>query len=174
MRTMFRFRLGLVGIACAAVFGACVDLAGPIPGTGGSGASNTSAPLSPDPTAGGTSPGSGIPPAAGQGGSGTVDSVSFDDDVHPILAAMCGECHTGLDSLPGHGAANADDAFDAVQGMSMGEPVYMRILDRASGVGGFMPPEYAGCGGALGAPGCLSEAEFNLIQLWVDQGASTR
>jgi hypothetical protein len=87
---------------------------------------------------------------------------------------MCGECHTGLDSLPGHGAADPDDAFEAVQGMSMGEPVYLRILDRTAGVGGFMPPEYAGCGGAIGAPGCLSEAEFNLIQLWVDQGASTR
>jgi hypothetical protein len=171
MSTMFRSKLGLMGVTCAAVFSACVDLAGPIPGTGGS---VTSAPLNPAPTTGGTSTDTPPPPAPGQAGSSAGDSVSFDDDVHPILAAMCGECHTGLDSLPGHGAADADDAFEAVQGMSMGEPVYMRILDRTSGVGGFMPPEYAGCGGALGAPGCLSEAEFNLIQLWVDQGASAR
>ena len=172
MRIMFRFRLGLMGITCGTLFSGCVDLAGPIPGTGGT-PGNTSAPLNPSPAAGGTSGDTTPPVGSGQAGSGSTDApVSFDEDVHPILADMCGGCHNADSApLPGHGAADVDAAFDAVQAMSMGEPVYLRILDRASGVGGFMPP---GCGAALGAPGCLSVEEFELIELWVTQGATNR
>ena len=58
----------------------------------------------------------------------------------------------------------------------MGQPVYLRILARASGQGpgGFMPPSYAGCEDGLGAGTCLSVEEFELIELWVEQGASQR
>jgi hypothetical protein len=106
-----------------------------------------------------------------------ADLVSFDRDVHPILVAKCGMCHEGVaPALPDHGAADVDVSFAATQGMSNGEPVYDRILARASGEdpAGFMPPAYAGCLGPLGSPNCLTEEEFETVELWVEQGASNR
>jgi hypothetical protein len=86
---------------------------------------------------------------------------------------MCGQCHAGEDALPAHGAADADEAFEATQGMSRGQPLYERILARGSGndPAGFMPPEYEGCMAALGAPGCLTQADFDVLELWVEEGA---
>lgn len=101
--------------------------------------------------------------------------MSFDRDVHPILVAKCGMCHEGAaPALPDHGAADVDVSFMATQGMSNDEPVYLRILARASGEGGFMPPGYAGCEGPLGSAGCLTQEEYDIIALWVEQGASNR
>jgi hypothetical protein len=158
-----------MAITLGTLLGGCTDLAGPIPstagspGTAGSGPSGTAG----SPTVPG---GAGMAGMAGSGGGG-ADLVSFDDEVHPILVAKCGGCHSGEDALPGHGASDPDDAFMAIQGMSIGEPLSERILLRSSGEGGsFMPP---GCT-ALGAAGCLTQDEFDLIELWVDQGASNR
>ncbi len=160
----------LAGISFVALTSACNDPAGPIPDT-----SNVDA-LQPDPSAnaGGTSTSEGDPTGSGQGGSGnaTPDLVSFDEEIHPILIENCGDCHnTPGGALPGHGAAEADDSFDAVHVESNGDPVYERILARTSGDEALMPP---GCGGAPGTPGCLSQEEYDLIELWVEQGASNR
>lgn len=105
------------------------------------------------------------------------DLISFDDEIHPILVAKCNPCHaTPTAFTPGHAAADPDAAFAATQGMSLDQPVYARILARTSGddPSGFMPPSDVGCMGPLGSEGCLTVAEFDLIQLWVDQGASNR
>ena len=102
------------------------------------------------------------------------DLVSFDDDVHPILVAKCGDCHEDGSALPNHGAVDADASFAATQGTSQGQPLYSRILARTAGEGGFMPPEYDGCEGPLGSGDCLTEAEYAIIELWVEQGASNR
>jgi hypothetical protein len=100
------------------------------------------------------------------------DDVSFDQDVHPILVEKCGMCHEGVaPALPDHGAADLDVAFAATQTVSNDEPVYMRILSRVSGddpIGG-MPP---GCGGPPGSPGCLTPDEYEILELWVEQGAT--
>lgn len=121
---------------------------------------------------GGGSGGTGVtqPPNMGNG-----DQVSFDTDVHPILVTMCGECHSEpAGGLPGHGAADADASFEEVTRMSGSEHVYDRILARAAGIDGFMPPGYIGCEGPLGSMGCLSQAEYDTIALWVEQGAMNR
>lgn len=124
------------------------------------------------------------PPPPNMGGSATQpppeppptndDLVSFNEDVHPILRAKCQPCHAeAAGGLPGHGADDPEEAFEAVQGMSNNEPVYERILARASGVDGFMPPTSAGCEGPLGTAGCLTQEEYDTIALWVEQGAMT-
>jgi hypothetical protein len=117
--------------------------------------------------------------SGGMGGGGMGPAVSFAADIHPILLMKCGagECH-GIDNLfqPGHGSADVEVAYAATQRTSAGAPVYERILLRTSGMDeyGFMPPETFGpmpCQGALDAPGCLTTAEWELIQAWVSQGA---
>jgi len=115
---------------------------------------------------------------AGNGGTGGGDAVSFATDVYPLLRMRCGlsGCHDGSSApvLPAHGAADEAVAYEATQDISMIDnmtPVYRRILLRASGATdfGFMPPD---CGeGPIGAEGCLSQAEVDLIQAWVEQGA---
>jgi hypothetical protein len=170
-------------VAAAALLVACTDYAGPIPGTEQTTASNEpSTPVTGGQTpSGGTEGGSEETPAGdpppGDPPAGEAELVSFDRDVHPILVAKCGMCHEGAaPALPDHGASDVDVSFAATQGMSDGAPVYERILARASGEdpGGFMPPGYAGCEGPLGTAGCLSVEEFEIIEQWVEQGASNR
>jgi hypothetical protein len=114
-----------------------------------------------------------------EGGTPT-EPLSFAEDVHPILLLKCAGsgCHsddTGFQ--PGHAAPVASDAYMVTQRLSSdGVPVYERILARTSGMDpyGFMPPTTFGpmpCQGALGAPGCLTVAEYALIEEWVAQGA---
>ena len=109
---------------------------------------------------------------------GGADAVSFATDVYPLLRMKCGlsGCHDGSTApfLPAHGASDEMVAYEATQDISMTDgmtPVYERILLRVTGTTdfGFMPPD---CGsGPIGADGCLSQAEVDLIQEWVDQGA---
>jgi hypothetical protein len=127
-------------------------------------------------------PGSGAD--AGVGGSGSsVDAVSFDADIHPILNAKCsgGSCHSRDQGLiqPGHGADDVDDAYAATQLITTaaagGRPavrVYNRIVARGSGSDpfGWMPPNPP-CVASLGAEGCLTQEELTLIEMWVAQGA---
>src|SRR5688572_21597881 len=166
---MVRFGQTSATISVGALLLACIDPAGPIPDN-----STTAVPLEPETNTEGEQPNDGVPVGAGQGGddSAEPDLVSFDADIHPILVENCGQCHsTPGGALPGHGAAAAEDAFAEVHGESNGEPVYMRILTRTSGDAAFMPP---GCGGAPGTPGCLTAEEYDLIERWVEQGASNR
>jgi hypothetical protein len=112
--------------------------------------------------------------ANGQGGGGG-DRVTFTEDIHPILVAKCGDamCHGDADAfLPGHAVADAAVAYQEVLDTSpAGGPVYERILVRISAEpNAIMPPNYAGCMGAIGAEGCISQAEYDLIDAWVDQG----
>jgi hypothetical protein len=140
-----------------------------------------------DDTTGGTSSGGTAGTAnagtsnAGTGGGGG-DAVSFATDVYPILRAKCGSsgCHDGSSApiLPGHGAADEMDAYAATQAPSTRDnvtPVYERILARASGTDqdGMMPPNFANppCNGTIGVGGCLTQAELDIIEAWVDQGA---
>lgn len=108
-------------------------------------------------------------------GAEESELVSFDGDVHPILVAKCGMCHEGVaPALPEHGAADLDVSYAATQAMSNDEPVYMRILARTSGDDpiGLMPPGCAGPPGSAG--GCLTQEEYDIIELWIEQGASNR
>ncbi|MEO8181679.1 MAG: hypothetical protein ABI895_22825 [Deltaproteobacteria bacterium] len=117
--------------------------------------------------------------SAGQGGAGSAGSagaapadagapdsgaaaVSYTNDLQPILVARCSPCHA-TDNDGGHNAASS--YADAVR-------VSARIV-REIGTGG-MPESgsgNAGCnGGDPGDPGCVSAAEFALIQRWVATG----
>ena len=123
-------------------------------------------------------------PDDGQGGSGGAPpAVSFAEDIHPIFLAKCSgsSCHSNANSfIPGHGAEDVAVAYAEATRLSlMGEPVYDRILVRTNSpdAATMMPPPYApstpdrpACQGALGQPGCVTQAEFDLIQDWVDQG----
>jgi hypothetical protein len=161
---------------------ACVDYAGPPPEQQTE--SNQPSAMPPSAMPPSNSPPSNPPPnapppnetpAAGAGDGEADELVSFERDVHPILVAKCGMCHEGVaPALPDHGAADLDVAFAATQAMSNDEPVYMRILARASGddPSGLMPPGCAGPPGSAG--GCLTQEEYETIELWVEQGASQR
>jgi hypothetical protein len=112
------------------------------------------------------------------GGGGMPAAVSFAADIHPILQAKCGAsgCHDGAQAptLPGHGAADVQEAYEATQSTSYtGEPVYERILARITDEDAMMPPSFANppCQGAIGAPGCITADELELIQEWIEQGA---
>lgn len=111
-------------------------------------------------------------PSNGTGGQGGAQ-VTFTRDVHPILVAKCGDsfCHDSPDSgLPGHGAADVDEAYEAVTGLSYaGGPVYERILVRVADPIAMMPPAPR-CNGGIGQPGCITQAELDVLEAWVAQG----
>jgi hypothetical protein len=164
--------------ALALLLAACADPAGPIPseeaGSGGDGTGGTQT--------GSANGGTGTTPPVGQGGTGSPSGggISFDNDVHPILVANCGNpsCH-GMagGALPGHGTMDANAAFAEVQkDSSRGGKIFNRIVARAGGTdpAGFMPPSYEGCEGPLGTGTCLDVAEFETIEAWVEQGAMAR
>lgn len=104
-------------------------------------------------------------------------ALTFTADIHPILLAKCGasDCHDGDQEpfLPGHGAADVMDAYAATQAMSvLGGPVYERIQERINDESAMMPPTFASppCQGEIGTPGCLSQAEVDLIEAWIEAG----
>jgi len=114
------------------------------------------------------------------GGGGPVEPVSFATDIHPLLLAKCAgsSCHSVPMGpfRPGHAAAALDAAYAATQETGLnGQPVYERILVRTSSAdpAQIMPPPYANppCEGAIGAPGCLTRDELELLEAWVAQGA---
>ncbi len=173
----------VVRVLALVALGGCTDFAGPIPtdpvvtpNMPAGGTSNGGSTSQPVPNNMGGSTSQPVPNNMGGSSSQPVDDnlVSFDEDVHPILTARCQPCHEEAGALPGHGADDPDEAFEAVQGMSNNEPVYERILVRVTGVDGFMPPTSAGCEGPLGSAGCLTQEEYDIIALWVEQGAMTR
>ena len=117
--------------------------------------------------------------ACGGDDSGSDDAkVTFTSDIHPILQKKCGTagCHDMPNSfLPGHGAADVNAAYtEATRIWSGGEPVYDLILLRvaSNNPSEVMPPSFASppCQGGLGNSGCLTQAEYDLIKEWVDDG----
>ena len=122
--------------------------------------------------------------ACGSDDSGSAgDEVTFSRDIHPIFEAKCAGsfCHGVADSFrPGHGVADVDVAYtEATRVGSGGVPVYELILLRVASVNSqeVMPPSFAtppcgapGNAAGLGQPGCLTQAEYDLIKEWVDEG----
>jgi len=122
--------------------------------------------------------------ACGSDDSGSEDAklVTFTSDIHPILQKNCGTAgcqHMPNSFPPGHGAADVNAAYtEATRVWSGGEPVYELILVRVASVNSqeVMPPSFATpCGASgnsagLGQPGCLTQAEYDLIKKWVDEG----
>jgi hypothetical protein len=116
---------------------------------------------------------------AGSGGA-PPSEVTFTDDIHPILLAKCGgsQCHDGSNApiLPGHADPDVEDAYEATQALSSldNRPVYERILERISTTepGYMMPPRTANppCQGMIGTPGCISQAELDQIEEWIEAG----
>lgn len=99
---------------------------------------------------------------AGRGDAGNAAAVTYTKDIQPILVAQCSPCHSTL----GNGGHNAASSYaDAVR-------VSARMINEIR-TGG-MPDTgqgNAGCkGGAPGSPGCVSVADFALIQEWVADG----
>jgi hypothetical protein len=141
---------------------------------GGGGASGGSGGSS-----GGTS-GSGGGTSGSGGGGQMPPAVSFAADIHPILLAKCGAsgCHDGSQTpiLPGHGAADVMEAYEATQEESIAPGfdgfVYERILIRITDEESMMPPDFANppCEGEIGTPGCLTQAEVDLIEAWIEAG----
>ena len=115
----------------------------------------------------------------GTGGSGgqLPPEITFTADIHPILQQKCGasDCHDGEQApiLPGHGAADVAEAYAATQATSFtGDPVYERILARITDETSMMPPNFASppCQGEIGSPGCVTQAELDLIEAWIEAG----
>lgn len=105
------------------------------------------------------------------------DGVTFTADIHPLFLAKCGgsACHNGdqAPTLPGHAAEDVMEAYEASQAMSfLGVPVYERILVRVTDEMAMMPPNFANppCMGEIGTPGCLTQAEVDQIEAWIDAG----
>jgi hypothetical protein len=125
-------------------------------GSGGSGAggSNSSAGGAGGASAAGGTGGS----SAGTGGStGQVETVGFEADVYPILKTNCGSCHAN-GFLPRFANANVDTAYGVAVDLSD------TIVDLIAS--GDMPPACAGRD--PGGQGCVSAANFELIQDWVE------
>ena len=103
---------------------------------------------------------------ASTGGGGTPGVVSFALDIRPIFVASCGPCHFN-ENNGGHNIASDDLAAAYGEAVELGET----LVDRVNGGG--MPPDYAeppnNCEGNPGDPGCLTVAEVELIQTWLDQ-----
>jgi hypothetical protein len=120
----------------------------------------------------GGSAGAGMADAGGGAGAGpqadagAADSgaaaVSYAQDIQPILLAICSRCHA-TDNDGNHNAATS--YADAVR-------VSARIVRELNSGG--MPASgkgNQGCnGGRPGATGCVSAADFDLIQRWIAAG----
>jgi len=98
----------------------------------------------------------------------TAAVVTF-DDVHPIFAAKCGPCHTA-DGSGGHNigqsaiaTAYADSQNTGAGGLTIGARALIRIQ------AGTMP-QGAGCAQNPLGERCVTQAEQDLIQAWLDDG----
>jgi mono/diheme cytochrome c family protein len=89
-----------------------------------------------------------------------ADAVTFTADIRPILVANCGRCHAS-GGLPQFASANAATGFDVA--FRERNSIVSEIRN------GNMPADT--CNGDPGSAGCVSVADFNLIQQWVAAGA---
>jgi hypothetical protein len=106
----------------------------------------------------GGSGGSSMSGGAG-GASMSAGSLSFAEDVHPILVARCGSCHATNLFLPRFASSDVQAAYDVAVDLS---DTIVDVIDA-----GEMPPA---CGGPPGGNGCVSQAEFEVIESWVADG----
>jgi hypothetical protein len=106
-----------------------------------------------------TPPDPGTPPVT-PGNPPPADAITFTADIRPILVTNCGRCHAS-GGLPQFASANAATGYDVA------------FRERNSIVSeirsGNMPADT--CNGSPGSNGCVSVADFNLIQQWVAAGA---
>jgi hypothetical protein len=100
---------------------------------------------------------------AGGGDAGNNPAaVTYTKDIQPILMAQCSPCHT-TDRDGGHNAASSYADAVRVSADIINEIRTGGMPDTGNG--------NAGCrGGAPGSPGCVSAANFALIQEWVADG----
>lgn len=164
--------------------------AGPVAGSGGSAAGTGGSSAGAGGNGGGAGGSAGCTPVAVPDGgldAGALDAgstdggleasaepsgiVSFAGDVHPIFAESCGPCHV-TDNSAGHNVGGPDVASAYAEAVDLGQRLVIRVD------GGGMPPSYAdppndcgaeGRGDQPGDPGCLTVAEVQLIQTWIDQ-----
>jgi len=83
------------------------------------------------------------------------DTVSFQNEVFPLISHYCTSCH----SYPGSGGVNLD-SYAGVQSFAVTGQLYPTLLHDPNGI--IMPP--------LPAVG-LDSCEVKLIKRWIDQGA---
>lgn len=96
------------------------------------------------------------PPAGGA-------TLSFADDIQPILVQTCGPCHDGVSATAGVTIADSDVDAAFENAVDREDRVLARIDQ------GTMPP---GClGGAPGDPGCISEDDLADLEAWYEAGA---
>jgi hypothetical protein len=112
-----------------------------------------------DDDTGATPPDPGTPPVD-PGTPPPADAVTFSADIRPILVTNCGRCHAS-GGLPQFASDNAATGYDVA--FSERNSIVSEIRS------GNMPADT--CNGAPGSDGCVSVADFNLIQQWVAAGA---
>lgn len=106
----------------------------------------------------------------------TADKTTW-SAVYPIFKGKCAPCHAGIepdDGAGGHAIASGDEsiAYQASQlaadvpqctGKKIGECAIIRILNGSM-------PQGKNCGTNPTGAGCLTEAEKQLIQDWIQDG----
>jgi hypothetical protein len=124
-----------------------------------------------------------MPPRAGAPTDGVADLPGFIEDVAPLLALRCGECHAGADAAGGLDLAADEDTVyaallerhesetgawawvDAESALARAsfliEVLRGRELDSARSLPGLPHP-----------PAGLTDDELRLLALWIDLGAA--
>lgn len=103
---------------------------------------------------------------------GVAESIDFERDVAPILAARCLECHNGrdlrggLDLTTAEGLIKGGDSGPAVdrQSTATNRAESSHLMQRVKA--GEMPPEQRGVARRL------AETELQTLQHWIEQGAT--
>jgi hypothetical protein len=121
-----------------------------------------------EPSASATSEGSGAGSGTARAGIDSSEptqpessaAVAFAADILPILSANCGTCHAaGI--LPRFAASDPDGAYAVA--LSLSDEIVSRLG------AGTMPPTCSRQ--APGADGCISVADYEEIERWVEDGA---
>jgi len=101
-------------------------------------------------------------PSAPPVSPGEPAELSFEADVWPIFNTKCGSCHV-TSGLGGQNIGSADKAEALEDSVTFEAAILMDLTS------GSMP---IGCGGGPGSsPSCVTQADFDTIEAWYDQGA---
>lgn len=145
--------------------------------SGAAAATEPANPVPAGPSASSTASGSGSPPEAAEpsasgGGESepaadappgqTASTLSFAKDVWPIFNSKCGPCHV-TQHAGGHNVGNDNVDAALADAIRREDDVIGALRSRA------MPPRCTGA--SRGADYCVSDAEFELIQTWFDEGS---
>lgn len=93
---------------------------------------------------------------------------SWATDVQPVLNDLCGSCHGGTSCtsnvcwLDDYAVLSGNASATVCAGSTIAECLPVRILDGSMPRNGACPP---------GSPGCITSAELDALQAWVDAGA---